>query len=358
MNKEIFKIIPSYKNYEVSNLGKVRNISSGRILSPNYKDGYDRVRICGKYKSIHRLVAELFVPNPDNKSQVRHKNNNKKDNNFQNLLWVTPSENAKIRYMLKKYLTVPIPEEKEVFTLKGSKCSVNGKKYEACIYNIVKKCTINGKKFNTQNITELGGCFCKNDIECSFICEKDIPIEIKKLNSPDWMQCSLIYNIETGKWMGSSRNKIPEKSKILFENLLGNTCLFNGKIPPFLLKNVTHEEWKKIKKETGDFSDMYINCPDDTIKKLYREKGCVYIQISEKGLYHLGKDVCEFGVCEFKCEQNLRIRTKIHSRKDTKGFCKLSVIVSCQPKNSKQIIESRYTLDNIKKLPEKLYFEE
>ena len=49
---------------------------------------------------------------------------------------------------------------------------------------------------------------------------------------------------------------------------------------------------------------MYsINCPNDTIKKLYSEKDCNYIQISNKGLYHLGNDICEFNVAEFICEQ-------------------------------------------------------
>jgi hypothetical protein len=49
--------------------------------------------------------------------------------------------------------------------------------------------------------------------------------------------------------------------------------------------------------------------------KLYGEKDCSYIQISEKGLYHLGNDVCDFKVPEFICEQRLRVRTKIQETK-------------------------------------------
>ena len=54
--------------------------------------------------------------------------------------------------------------------------------------------------------------------------------------------------------------------------------LFNGKIPPFVNTDITHEAWITMKNETTDLNDVYI----DTIKKLYREKGCYHIQISEK----------------------------------------------------------------------------
>jgi len=63
------------------------------------------------------------------------------------------------------------------------------------------------------------------------------------------MKHSLKYNEELSKWNGSCKNKIPEKSKILFEELIKNINLFNDKIPPFMLKDITHDEWIKIKKE-------------------------------------------------------------------------------------------------------------
>lgn len=239
--------------------------------------------------------------------------------------------------------------------LKGAGCSLNGKKYELDVYNVVTKCKLNNNYFNTQTEDQLGGCNSKNDIEC-VMGSINIPIEIKKFKTPDWMQCSLKYDRFNQKWIGSSKNKIPEKSKTIFEELISNITLFNGKIPPFMLNKITHDEWLEIKKKTDDFKDFYLESSNDTIKKLYSEKGCFYIQISDKGLYHLGNDICKFNVPEFICEQQLRVRTKIHTRKNSKGFCKLSVTISCQPKNVKRLTESNYSLDNILKLPQNLRY--
>lgn len=239
---------------------------------------------------------------------------------------------------------------------KGSACSINGKKYELEVHNIVKNVKLNGNLFNTQQESELGGCSFKNDIECNVNSEKDVSIEIKKLNTPDWMQLSLKYDNINEKWIGSSKNKIPEASKKCFEDLISKSKLFNGNIPLFMSKDITHEEWIKIKNETTDYNDIYIDCPNDTIMKLYSEKGCSYIQISEKGLYHLGNDVCDFKVPIFICEQHLRVRTKIHQRKNKKGFCKLSVTIACRPKNINALLNSDYSLDNQMKLPSNLVY--
>lgn len=103
------------------------------------------------------------------------------------------------------------------------------------------------------------------------------------------------------------------------------------------------------KKKTNDFNDMYIECPNTTIAKLYANKGCSYIQISKYGLYHLGKDICKFNVPYFKYRQILRIRTKIHNKCDKNGFIRASVIVSPKPFI---ITKSKYSLDNINNLPE------
>ena len=113
-------------------------------------------------------------------------------------------------------------------------------------------------------------------------------------------------------------------------------------------------QWKK---KTNKWDDIYIDIPSDTITKLYQAKKCNYIQISDGcGLYHLGNDICGFDVPLFKIEQQIRIRTKIHTKKNKKGFCNLSVTVACQPKNIKELIPSKYSLDNKDKLPPILIF--
>lgn len=216
-----------------------------------------------------------------------------------------------------------------------------GKNYEFLVHKIVKKCKINNKLFNTQKEEELG---IYNDIECNFNGIKDIIIEIKKKSTPDWMQCSIKYDYIANKWIGNSNNKIPNNCKKIYEEIIKDKILFNGKIPPFMTNKITYEEWVKIKK---DFKDIYFDCPNDTILKLYKEKDCKYIQVSDKGLYHLGNDICNFNVPIFICNQEIRIRIKVHNKKR----CKLSVTIACKPKNINELHKSFYSLDNINKLP-------
>jgi len=96
--KEIWKDIKGFDNYEVSTEGQVRNKKTGLILKGNCSTwGYLKVNLYtnGKATSklIHRLVAEAFVPNPDNKSDVNHINEIKTDNRVKNLEWMTSKEN-------------------------------------------------------------------------------------------------------------------------------------------------------------------------------------------------------------------------------------------------------------------------
>jgi hypothetical protein len=98
--EEIYIIIQEFPNYQISNLGNVRNIQTGKILKPNIgTTGYYFVNLYleGKAKSIkiHRLVAKYFIPNLNNKKEIDHIDNNTLNNNISNLRWCNRSENNK-----------------------------------------------------------------------------------------------------------------------------------------------------------------------------------------------------------------------------------------------------------------------
>ena len=81
-------------NYYISNFGRVYNKRSGKItLSPEGKGKYSRVKINGKKYRVHRLVASIFIPNPDNKPFVDHIDGDRYNNRADNLRWVTSTEN-------------------------------------------------------------------------------------------------------------------------------------------------------------------------------------------------------------------------------------------------------------------------
>lgn len=252
---------------------------------------------------------------------------------------------------------VEVKEEvKEVIPVKprkGAGCSKSGNKYERDVYNVCKDILLDGKVFCTLLETELGGSSAKNDIECNFKSDKDLSIEIKRCNTPDWMQLSIKPD-DDDVWKSGERNKIPNKACKLIESIIKKEKLFNGKIPPFLERKMTHKEWKEEKSETEDFNDVYIPCKPNTIARLYGYKKCKYIQISDYGLYHLGEDVCDFGVPYFECDQRLRIRIKIHKTSDKDGYMSASVMVAAQPVNIKKLQKSPYSLDDFDRLPKSL----
>lgn len=81
-------------DYIITRNGEVINKKTGRNVKPQKNGkGYLRVSISGRLEFVHRLVAGQYVPNPDNKPHVNHKDGNKLNNCAENLEWVTNFEN-------------------------------------------------------------------------------------------------------------------------------------------------------------------------------------------------------------------------------------------------------------------------
>lgn len=104
------KPINGYENYSISDTGIVTNEKTGRILKPNNNgNGYFQVRLGYKQPNfyIHRLVAEAFIPNPDNLPQIDHINTDKTDNRVTNLRWCTHKQNMNNLQTLKRITATP-----------------------------------------------------------------------------------------------------------------------------------------------------------------------------------------------------------------------------------------------------------
>ena len=108
---EVWKSINGFDNYQVSNTGLVKSLErwmpmphggkyfqKEKILKVSIvRGGYCQITLSvnGKpsMKKLHRIVADAFISNPENKPQINHKDGNKLNNNVSNLEWCTSSEN-------------------------------------------------------------------------------------------------------------------------------------------------------------------------------------------------------------------------------------------------------------------------
>lgn len=101
--KEEYKDIPGFPNYQVSNLGNVKNKKRDKLKEPGYdKNGYLKVDLYKNSKrttrKIHRLVADAFLPKDPKRTDINHKDGNKHNNQAINLERCTKSENMKHAY--------------------------------------------------------------------------------------------------------------------------------------------------------------------------------------------------------------------------------------------------------------------
>lgn len=97
---EIGERVLGFEDYIITKAGELFSIKYGRLqkVATYYiKKGYEMVKLCKDNetyaKLVHRLVAEAYIPNPDNKEEVDHKDTDVKNNHYTNLRWVTRKEN-------------------------------------------------------------------------------------------------------------------------------------------------------------------------------------------------------------------------------------------------------------------------
>ena len=89
--EEIWKIIPDYPNYKISNLGRVINIKKNKLMTLTKHNNYYWVKLSNnnhaKSIKVHRLVAQIFILNPDNLPCINHKDEDTSNNIVDNLEW-------------------------------------------------------------------------------------------------------------------------------------------------------------------------------------------------------------------------------------------------------------------------------
>lgn len=164
MQEEIWKDIKGYEGlYQVSNLGNVKSLpreftrKDGRryvvkecvLKGGKASAGYFTVNLLNKTHTIHRLVAEAFIFNPENKECVNHVDGDKLNNNVKNLEWCTYSENNKHAYDkgLKKHNNLVLDTSNGVYydSAKDACIALGLNQPTVCRY-------LNGKRRNKTNL--------------------------------------------------------------------------------------------------------------------------------------------------------------------------------------------------------------
>ena len=151
---EIWRKIEGFDNYSVSTHGRVRNDMTNHILKLNYRT-YPMVTLYNPERNllyVHRLVAQTFIPNPDNCPCVNHKDEDKQNNNVDNLEWCTYQYNltygtriqraikkSKISLLGNNYRSIPVYVDGKEFISHKQAAD-----YIGCTINAIRKAVIKG----------------------------------------------------------------------------------------------------------------------------------------------------------------------------------------------------------------------
>ena len=176
--QEEFRKIDNFNNYSVSNTGKIRNDTTGRILKNVLNTlGYHIVTLINDEKRcglrVHRLVAKAFIPNDDpTKDVVDHIDNNPGNNNVSNLRWVSQRENTMNSTISKNNSS----------GVKGVSLHKKSGKWSAYIWQNRKKVHLG--LFRTKEEAILARVNAAEEMFGEYInnCERNIIINIQNLN--------------------------------------------------------------------------------------------------------------------------------------------------------------------------------
>jgi hypothetical protein len=186
---ELWKEIKDCESYQVSNLGNIKNIITGKLRKPNIKNGYcyTSMNVNDNEKSlrIHRLVAQAFLVNDDeNKTYVNHIDGNKLNNKLDNLEWITPSNNVKHACetgLLESQARKVLQYDKKGIFIKEYE-SINDASIITSIDDgsICKVCKGNG-------VNKSAGGFIWKYKDDSILCKTDQPADLTKIkNYPNY----------------------------------------------------------------------------------------------------------------------------------------------------------------------------
>ena len=128
---EIWKNIEGYEGkYQVSNLGRVkRMIGQEKVLHPKkHRNGHLQIGLHKDKKRktmyIHRLVAQAFIPNPDNLPCVNHKDENPNNNNVDNLEWCTQKYNCNYGTRVDRIMETKKQQYKKIYKYSFNEYSI------------------------------------------------------------------------------------------------------------------------------------------------------------------------------------------------------------------------------------------
>lgn len=145
----MWKVISKHPEYEISEDGEVRRISTKKTIKPYSVDGHLKVKLSNETEYVSRLVAETFLRKRKSRHEVKHNNGIKEDNRASNLSWANHEEIQKDLYYSGKHPKGGAEPPKEVRVIETN---VAYRSIKFCAKelgvspSIVRKCLKNGEK--------------------------------------------------------------------------------------------------------------------------------------------------------------------------------------------------------------------